>query len=123
MASKTKKEQEVKEEVIEEVKEEVVEETKPKKSTKKETSEDTEKEALLKQAQELKEQQATQIKLYCKINTPYLAEPNINRNIAGMFPAGTVLYVEKLINDGINGSFYKINDKTYINQKWDVEVF
>lgn len=130
MAAKSKKEQEV----VEEIKETTVEETetKPKKTKKETTTEETtteevevdpKKEALFKQAQEIKEQHAKQVKLYCKINTPYLAEPNINRNIAGMFPAGTILYVEKIINDGINGSFYKINDKTYINKKWDVEVF
>lgn len=121
MAAKKKTEM-VEEEV--EVVEETAEETKPKKTTKKETvEEETEKDKLLKQAQEVREHQATQMKLYCKINTPYLAEPNINRNIAGMFPAGTILYVEKTLNNGINGSFYQINDKTFINQKWDVEVF
>lgn len=110
-------------EVVEEVKEEIIEEeVKSNKTTKKEP-EQTEQEKLLQQAQETKEKQAKQMKLFCKIATPYVDEPNVNRNIAGMFPAGTILYVQRTLNNGSNGSFYQINEKTYINQKWDVEVF
>jgi predicted nucleotide-binding protein (sugar kinase/HSP70/actin superfamily) len=118
--AKAKKEPEV---IEEEVIEEVVEE-KPKKTSKKAEPEvDEEKERLLEEAHEIQEAQQKQIKLYLKTDTPYVAEPNINLNIAGMFKKGEVLYVQQKIDNGINGKFYKINDRAYINQKWDVEVF
>lgn len=75
------------------------------------------------EALEKAKQRESMTKLYCKKDTPYLKVPNINNNVAGIIPKGTMLYVEEVINNYPNGKFYKIHEDMYVNTQWDFEVF
>jgi hypothetical protein len=81
------------------------------------------KEKAAKEALDKSKAREKQIKIYCKTTTPYLSVPNINNNVAGFIPQGTMLYVEKVIDSYPNGTFYKIREGVYLNTKWDFEIF
>lgn len=75
------------------------------------------------EAMEKAKERENMMKLYCKVDTPYLKVPNINNNVAGIIPKGTMLYVEEIVDNFTNGKFYKIHEDMYVNTKWDFEVF
>ena len=75
------------------------------------------------EAMEKAQERENMMKLYCKADTPYLKVPNINNNVAGIIPKGTMLYVEEIVDNFTNGKFYKIHEDMYVNTKWDFEVF
>ena len=111
-----------KEEVLEQ-EVEIKEEQKVKEQT---TVEDPLAELKAKAAQEALEkakQRENMTKLYCKKDTPYLKVPNVNNNVAGIIPKGTMLYVEEVVDSYPNGKFYKIHEDMYVNTQWDFEVF
>ena len=115
--AKTKKE-EIQEEILEQQEEQPVADPK--------TSEDPIaklKAKALARVEAIQKARENMIKLYCKTDTPYLTEPNINRNVSGIIPKGTLLYATEIVDHGTNGKFYKINDHKYVNTKWDFEVF
>lgn len=110
----------------EEVLEQEVETKEEQKVEEQTTAEDPLAELKAKAAQEAFEkakQRESMIKLYCKKDTPYLKIPNINNNVAGIIPKGTMLYAEEVINNYPNGKFYKIHEDMYVNTQWDFEVF
>lgn len=74
------------------------------------------------EAKLVKEKQKTQTKLYLKTDTPYVTTPTVAVTSIGILKAGSVLYVEDEITNE-EGEFWKIDNKTYINKVWDVEVF
>ncbi len=112
--------------VQEEVLEKEVETKEEKKVEEQATVEDPLAELKAKAAQEALEkakQRENMTKLYCKKDTPYLKIPNLNNNVAGIIPKGTMLYVEEVIDNYPNGKFYKIHEDMYVNTQWDFEVF
>lgn len=108
-----------KEEIIEETKETKTKTTTKKEETKEETKEPVKKE----EVKETVSDSNGQKKIFLKVDTPYVAVPTLNSNVAGILKAGKVLFVEEEIDNGEYGSFYKVGLKTYINRKCDVEVF
>lgn len=103
-------------------KEEVIEETKETK-TKTVTKKEETKEEIKEPVKETASDSSGQKKIFLKVDTPYVAVPTLNSNVAGILKAGKVLFVEEEIDNGEYGSFYKVGLKTYINKKCDVEVF
>ena len=75
------------------------------------------------EALEKAKQRESMTQLYCKKDTPYLKVPNVNNNVAGIIPKGTMLYVEEVVDSYPNGKFYKIHEDMYVNTQWDFEVF
>ena len=76
----------------------------------------------LQKALEKANERKKMMKVYCKKDTPYLKVPNINNNVAGIIPKGTMLYVEEIVDNFTNGKFYKIHKDMYVNTKWDIDV-
>ena len=112
--------------VQEEVLEQEVETKEEQKVEKQTTAEDLLEGLKAKAAQEALDkakQRESMTKLYCKKDTPYLKIPNVNNNVAGIIPKGTMLYVEEVVNNYPNGKFYKIHEDMYVNTQWDFEVF
>lgn len=112
--------------IQEEVLEKEVETKEKKKVEEQATVEDPLAKLKAKAAQEALEkakQRENMTKLYCKKDTPYLKVPNVNNNVAGIIPKGTMLYVEEVVDSYPNGKFYKIHEDMYVNTQWDFEVF
>lgn len=122
--AKKETQEEVLEQNVEETKEETTKETKKTKATP--VNDDPYAELKAKRAAKslaIFKENENKIKLYCQSDTPYLTVPNLNNNIAGIIPKGTMLYAEKIVDSYPNGTFYKINDNQYVNKEWDFEVF
>lgn len=57
-------------------------------------------------------------------DTPYVSEPTININTAGMLERGRVYKIQGEVNNGTNGKFWKIKDWIYVNKACDtIEIF
>ena len=77
---------------------------------------------IIKQAKEYAAKKENMLKIYMKIDTPYVSEPNQFRNVSGIIKKGTLCYVEEEIDNGEKGSFWKVGRNQYINKRWEVEV-